>query len=101
MKQETRLKVGPVAVLVLLALLLLLAVHRNGLTTKEAEDETVGTVISVKDRAERDRHVAVVVISLIALFAFLMWAALRANKGDDKAMPPANEPSTSDRTTSR
>jgi hypothetical protein len=104
MKKETRRKVGPVALLVLLAvaaLLVLLAVHRKGLTAKEAEDEVVGTVVKVEDLVVRDRHTAVAVLAMVALFAFVMWTALRANQGEDKAMPPARESSASDRTALR
>jgi hypothetical protein len=104
MKTETRLKVGPVALLVLLAslaLLVLLAVHRKGLTANEAEDEVVGTVVKAEDLVVRDKYVAVAVLALMALFAFVMWTALRANQGDDKAMRPARELSTNDKTTLR
>jgi hypothetical protein len=100
MKRVTRLKVGPVAVLVLLALLTVLVVHRRGLTAGEAEDETVGAVAKLEDTVARDTYAAVAFVALVALFGFVTWAALRAHEGD-KAMPPARESSASDKTASR
>ena len=100
MKKVTRLKIGPVALLVLLALLTFLVVHRHGLTAKEAEDEAVGAVVQLEDTAVRDRYVAVALLALVALFAFVTWTALRAKEGEDKTMPLAGESSASDKTAS-
>jgi hypothetical protein len=101
MKQMTRLKYGPAVVLVLLALLALLVLHRKGLTAEEAKgltaEEAVGAVVKVEDTARRDRHVGVALVGLVALFAFVTWTALRANEGEDQAMPPAGEPSAGDK----
>jgi hypothetical protein len=97
----TRLKVGPVALLVLLVLLTFLVVHRRGLTTAEAEGETVGAVVKLEDGVARDQYAAVAFVALAALFGFVMWAALRANAGEDKVMPPAGESSASDKTAVR
>jgi hypothetical protein len=41
------------------------------------------------------------VASLMALFAFVTWTVLRANEGEDKAMPAARESSASDKTAFR
>jgi hypothetical protein len=101
MKKVTRLKIGPVALLVVLALLTVLVVHRKGLTAKEAEDEAVGAVVKLEDTVARDRYVAVAFLTLVALFAFVTWTALRAKEGEDKTMPPAGEPSASDTTAPR
>jgi len=90
MKKVTRLKLGPVTLLVLLALLTLLVVKREHLTAEEAEDTVV-----------RDKYAAVAFLALMALFAFVTWTALRANEGGDKAMPPARESSASDTTAFR
>jgi hypothetical protein len=98
MAKVTRLKVGPVAVLVLLALLTILAVHRKGLTDEQAEDEAVGAVVQLEDTVVRDRYAAVAFLALVALFAFVTWTALRANEGEDKAAPPAGESNASDKT---
>jgi hypothetical protein len=104
MTKVTRLTVGPFAlltVLAVLAVLILRDVHRKGLTAREAEDEVVGTAVKTEDLAVRDRYVAVAFLGLIALFAFVMWAGLRANAGEDEATPPAGESSASDRTAFR
>ena len=92
--QKSRL----VAVLVLLALLTFLAVHRNGLTSKDAEDEAVGEVVKLRDMVLFDDFATVAFVALIALFAFVTWTVLRANHGEDKAMPPGRESSASDKT---
>jgi hypothetical protein len=91
MGKGTRLKIGPVAVLVLLALLTLLVVKRRHLTAEEAVDEAARPVVKVGDTVVRDERAAVAVIVLVALFAFVMWTALRAKEGEDKAVPPAKE----------
>jgi hypothetical protein len=104
MKTVTRLKAAPfvvLAVLAVLAVLILRDVHRKGLTTREAEDEVVGTAVKTEDLVVRDRYAAVAILGLIALFAFVMWAALRANPGEDEATPPAGGSSASDRTAFR
>jgi len=91
MKKGTRLKIGPVAVLVLLALLTLLVVKRRHLTAEEAVDEAVRPAAKLGDTVVRDERAAVAFIALVALFAFVTWTALRANEGEGKAMPPAGE----------
>jgi hypothetical protein len=101
MKKGTRLKIGPVALLVLLALLTLLVVKRKDLTPEEAEDDAVRAIVKLEDPVVRDGHAAVAFLALMALFAFVTWTALRANEGEDKAMPPARESSASDTTASR
>ena len=93
----TRLKIGPVAVLVLLALLALVTVYR----ARHADEEPVGAVVKLGDRVVHDSHATVAVVVLVALFAFVMWTALRAHEGEDKAMPPARESSASDSTAPR
>jgi len=49
MKKVTRLKIGPVALLVLLVLLTLLVVERKLLTAEEAEDDAVRAVVKLED----------------------------------------------------
>jgi hypothetical protein len=89
MKKVTPHKRGLVAVLVLLALLTYLRVHRRGLTEKEAENEAVGAVVKLKDMVIYDRYAPVAILALVAMFAFVAWTVLRANKGEDKSIPPA------------
>jgi uncharacterized membrane protein len=101
MKRLTRLKVGPVAVLLLLALLTYLAVHRRVLTTEEAEGEAVGAVVTLEDTVDRDKYVAVSIVALVALLGFVAWTALRAKEGADKELPRAGEPSASDKAAPR
>jgi hypothetical protein len=90
MKTGTRLKIGPVVVLVLLALLTFLVVKRQYLTAEDAEDGAVRTVVKLEDTVVRDERAAVAFLALVALFAFVTWTALRANQGEDKAMPPTS-----------
>jgi hypothetical protein len=90
-----------VALLVLLALLTFLVVKRKDLTAEEAEDDAVRAVVKVEDTVVRDDDVAVAFLALMALFAFVTWTALRANEGEDKAMPPARESSASGTTAFR
>jgi hypothetical protein len=97
MRKMTRLKIGPVAVLVLLALLVLVAVYRQ----RHTDEEPVGAVVKLGDRVVHDSHATVAVVVLAALFAFVMWTALRANEREDKAIPPARESSASDSTAPR
>ena len=81
MNKVTRRKIAPVAVLVLLVLLTVLAVHRRGLTAKEAENEAIGTVVKVEDMAVRDEFATVAFLAVVALFAFVTWIALHSRKG--------------------
>ena len=50
MKKVTRLKIGPVALLVLLVLLTLLVVKRKHLTAEEAADAAARTVVRLEKR---------------------------------------------------
>jgi hypothetical protein len=93
MKKESRLKVAPFALLVLLVMLTLLVVKRVDLTAEEAEVDTEREVGKLGNTLLKDGHAAVAFLVVMALFALVMWAALRANKGEDKAMPPAQESS--------
>jgi hypothetical protein len=94
MKKDTRLNIAPGALLlILLAMLILLAV-RKGLTTTEEVDKVV---VKVDRNVIRDSRVRVAVVVVVALFAYVMWTALRANRGEAKAMPPAKESSASDK----
>jgi hypothetical protein len=90
-----------VVLLVLLALLTLLVAKRKDLTAEEAADEAVRPVVKLWDTVVRHEHAAVAFLALMALFAFVMWTALCANEGEDKAMPPAQESSASGTTASR
>ena len=78
--------------LILLAMLILLAVRKR-LTTAEEVDKVV---VKVDRNVIRDSRVRVAVVVVVALFAYVMWTALRANRGEAKAMPPAKESSASD-----
>jgi hypothetical protein len=93
MEKVARLRVGPFVLLMLLVLLALLAVHRRGLKSQEAEG-----VVANLDDTERDQYKAVAVLGLVALFAFVTWIAFSANRREDKAVPSAEAPSASDKT---
>jgi hypothetical protein len=95
MEKGTRLKIGPVAVLVLLALLTLLVVKRRHLTAEEAADDAMRVGVKLEERAFRDEYGQVAFLALVALFGFVTWTALRAKEGEDKAAPPAKESSAS------
>jgi hypothetical protein len=101
MKKVTQLKIGPVALLVLLALLTLLVVKRKDLTAEEAENDAVRAVVTLEDTVVRDDFAAVAFLASMALFTFVTWIALRANERADKAMPPARELSASGTTAFR
>jgi hypothetical protein len=92
MKKDTRFNVVPVAVLVLLVLLMLLAVHRR-LTVEEAEK----TVVTVEKRMERDSYSTVAFVGIVALFGYMIWIVLSANQGEAKSMPPTKESSADDK----
>jgi hypothetical protein len=95
MGKGTRFKIGPVALLVLLALLTLLVVKRRHLTAEEAADDAARVGVKLEERAFRDEYGQVAFLALVALFGFVTWTALRANEGEDKATPPAKESSAS------
>jgi hypothetical protein len=101
MKKGTRLMIGPVAVLVVLALLTVLVVKRQHLTAEEAGADAVQAAVKLEERVLRDRHGSVAFLALLALFGFVTWRALRANPGEDKAVPPAGESGAGDTTTFR
>jgi hypothetical protein len=85
MTRVRRLWIGSVAVLVLLALVTLLMVKRQRLTAAEAADVAVQPVVKLGDTFIRDRHAAVAFLALMALFAFVIWTAVRAGAGEGKA----------------
>jgi hypothetical protein len=93
MKNVTRHKISPVALLVLLVLLMLIAVRHQVLTAEAAEK----SVAEVQDTVVRGRPWAVAVVAMVALLAYVMWTVLRANQGEAKAMLPAKESSASDK----
>jgi hypothetical protein len=87
MEKVTRLKIAPVTLLVLLALLTLLVAKRHKEhPIEEAEEDAVRTVVKLEDVVVHDGHAAVAFVALIALFAFVMWTAVGANKGEDTAI---------------
>ena len=87
--------------LLLLALLALLAIHRKGLTADQAAEKGVGVVVRVTDDAFYNEYRTVAVLALIAIFAFVMWTVLRANKAENKTMPSARESRSSNKTALR
>jgi hypothetical protein len=97
---KRRLRIGPIAVLVLLALLTLLVVKREYLTAEEAQDDAVGVVVKLKEMVVRHEHAAVAFLALMAVFAFVTWTALRRSEEEDRK-PPAGESSASDTTALR
>ena len=107
MKLVTRRNFRAVALLALLALLTVLVIRRirlteldeNGLTVYR--DEVVAVVDKLEHLVVHYKHEVVAILALVALLTFVMWAALRANPGEDEATPPAGGSSASDRTAFR
>ena len=97
---KRRLRIGPVALLVFLALLALLLIKREHLTAGEAADGTVRTVVKLRDLAARHEYAAVGFLALLALIAFVTWTAHRTNQEKDKETP-TRESSASDTKASR
>jgi hypothetical protein len=95
MEKLKGLSIGPVALLVVLALLTYLVVNRKGVTADEAEGDAVRTVVKLEHSIDRDDFSAVAFLVLVALFAFVTWTTLRGHKGEDKATPPVSESSAS------
>ena len=97
MNKVIRLKPGTVALILVLALLtfLVVKVRRKHLTAEEAGVAAVRPVAKLGDTVARHEYAAVAFLALVALFAFVMWAAFRAKEGQDKATPPASESSAS------
>jgi hypothetical protein len=87
--------------LVLLALIALLWIHRNGLTADEAVGKSAGVVVRLTVDASYNEYRAVTVLAVIAMFAFVMWTVLRAYGRENKAKPPAKESSASNKTVLR
>jgi hypothetical protein len=54
MNKVKRLEIGPVAFLVLLALLTLLVVIRKDHTAEEAEDDAARAAVKLEDKIDRD-----------------------------------------------
>src|SRR5262249_35759226 len=72
--------------LVLLVLLTLLVVRRIG----GRADESAAAAVNTADSVVHDSHATVAVVGLVAVFAFVIWTALRAG-GEEEATPPARE----------
>jgi hypothetical protein len=87
MKKESRRTIAPAVLLVLLALLALLVVKRKDLTVEEAEVGAVREVVKRQHTILRDEYAVVAFLGLMALLAFVTWIVLRANEGEDEAMP--------------
>src|SRR5262249_44563125 len=92
MKKDTRSNVAPVALLILLALVMLVAVHRAF-----RADEVEKAAIKAGDKIVRDSHSTAAFVVIVTLFGYVLWTALRANQGEGKSMPPTQESSASDK----
>ena len=104
MKQLARANGGLsrlVVALVLLAVLSFLTVRLSVLRSKQAEDEAVGGVAKVVNVATYDGYALFAVVTIVAMFGYVMWVALRANHGEAESMPPARESSASDESARR
>jgi hypothetical protein len=67
MKQDTRLNIAPVALLlILLAVLIFFAVHKRLATAEENEK----AIVKVERHVVRDSHSIVAVVAMVALFCF-------------------------------
>jgi hypothetical protein len=89
MKKVTKLTIGPLALLVLLAMLTLLVVKRKHITVEEAADYAGRAVVQAENTLRRDKYALVAVLALMSLLVFVTWTAVRADQREDEAMPPA------------
>src|SRR5262249_10775734 len=99
MSKATPRSIRLLALLVLVVLVVLvasLAAHRDGLTATQGTGEAVGEVIQAGRMARGDGYAIVASLVFVALIGFVAWTVRRANKREDEAAPPANEPDTSD-----
>src|SRR6516225_8662476 len=94
MKKETRLKLSPGAILLILVAMLILLAVRKRLTTAEEVDKAAS---KVGHAVFHDSHSRVAIVVVVALFAYVTWIVLRANREEAKAMPPAEESSANDK----
>jgi|SRR6516164_4579731 hypothetical protein len=93
MKKDIRFHIAPGALLlILVAMLILLAVHKRLATADE-----VDKAASKAEYQLRDSHASVAIVAVAALFAYVAWTVLRANRGEAEAMPPAKESSANDK----
>jgi hypothetical protein len=76
----TRLNVGSVVLLVLLALLIVLWLERRGVAVDLAAGDAL---LKVEHAALRDNHARAAVLIVIALFSFLVWTVLMRGGQDD------------------
>jgi hypothetical protein len=94
MKKSTRLIIGPIAMVALLAILALCVAKREGASVEEATRDTVHSVAKFQ-QTDREGYAVVGFVVLIALVAFVTWTAFRADKGEDKVVPPTGESNSS------
>jgi hypothetical protein len=81
MKKDTRLKLSPGAILLILVSMLILLAVRKRLTTAEEVDKAVS---KVGHAVLRDSHSRAAIIVVVALFAYVTWTVLRANRREAK-----------------
>jgi hypothetical protein len=94
MKKESRSTIAPVALVLVLAVLVLLVVNRKPVTTEEAEVGAVQEVVKLENMILKDDYTVAAFLTLIALFALVIWTGFRAER-EGKAKPPAKESSAS------
>jgi hypothetical protein len=85
--------IGPVAALLLLALVLTLAEkrrHRAQLTAEEAQADAQASVVRLRDAVVGHERAAIVVVFGVVLFGYVLWKASRASEEEGRATAPAN-----------
>jgi hypothetical protein len=89
MAKQTRIKIVPIAFLVLVTLLVILAVKRRELTVEEAEFGAVREGFNLANTVfrARDEHAVIAFACLAALCGFVLWTAVNAKVEEDG--PPA------------
>jgi hypothetical protein len=77
--------------------------HRttDGVTTEEAGDDSAQAGVRMEHTVVRNPELVVAFLALMALLAFVTWAAIRAKTGDEKATPPARESNANENTAPR
>jgi len=95
MKKLTRSRFGPLALLVLLALLTVLFVmqRRKTLVATRPEYDTHRAVGRLQDAAVRDKRAAGAVVAGVVLLGFVTWIAIRARGREEETVLPAQEAS--------
>ena len=91
MKKSTGLQIKSLVLVALLVTLAVLVYRRESATLKVDVNDTAQGAVTQQARVDREGYAVVGFIILMGLLAFITWTALRAGKGEEKAMPSTGE----------